>query len=78
MSKEMKKPINKVNDFGQFSNESKIKREKVFLNGFEFWLDREKKVLYDKEESTDGISILSSHMTKNERQQLLDYIEYGR
>jgi hypothetical protein len=85
MSEEIRKQINKVKNFGQFLNESKTKREKVFLNGYEYWLDREKQVLYDKEESTngihydtDGISIWSSHLTKNERQQLLDYIKYGR
>lgn len=60
-----------------------IKREKIFLNGFEFWLDREKKVLYDKEESKNGIpyddngtSLWSSHLTENERQQLLNYIKH--
>ena len=27
---------------------------------------------------TVGISIMSNHLTKNEKQQLLDYIKYGR
>lgn len=53
-------------------------RKKVFLNGYEYWLDSEKQVFYDKEESTDGISIWSNHVTKDERRQLLDYIKYVR
>ena len=63
---------------------SEQKREKVFLNGYEYWLDREKQVLYDKEDaingvyySDDGVSIWSSHLTKNERQQLLNHIRYN-
>jgi hypothetical protein len=83
MSKEMREQIDNFKNF--LLKESKSSREKVFLNGYEYWLDREKQVLYDKEESTngihydtDGISIWSSHLTKNERQQLLDYIKYGR
>ena len=42
-----------LNTFNERLNESK--REKIFLNGYEFWLDREKQVLYDKEESKNGI-----------------------
>jgi len=69
----------------EITEESKTKREKVFLNGYEYWLNREKLVIYDKEEYkngiyyySDGISIKSNHLTKNEKQQLLDYIKYGR
>lgn len=87
MSKEMRKQINKVKNFGQFLNESK--REKIFLNGYEMWLDREKLMLYDKEDSQhgigfdvagegDGIYIFSQHLTKDEKQQLTDYMKYGR
>ena len=76
MSKEMRKQINKVNNFGQFLNESK--KEKIFINGFEYYLDREKLLIYDKEHSKDGISIYSKYLTKNEREQILDYIKYGR
>lgn len=72
-----------MNKYEQFINESK--REKIFLNGYECWLDRENLVLYDKEYSknglvfdTDGISIWSSHLTKDEKRQLLDYLKFGR
>lgn len=65
-------------------NESK--REKIFLNGYEMWLDRDKQVIYDKEYSQhglhydvagdgDGISIFSNHLTKDEKRQLMDYLK---
>ncbi len=76
MSKEMRELINKVKNFGQFLNESK--KEKVFVNGFEYYLDREKLLIYDKDNSEEGMSIYSNHFTKNEREQILDYIKYGR
>jgi len=77
----------KIKKFNQFLNEGK--REKIFLNGYEMWLDRDKLMLYDKEESNngihfdmsgegDGISIFSQHLTKDEKRQLLDYIKYNR
>jgi len=60
-------------------------REKVLINGYKYWIDREKMVLYDNEESDngidcdiDGISIRSNHLTKDERRQLMNYLEYGR
>ena len=87
MSKEMREQINKVKNFGQFLNEGK--REKIFLNGYEMWLDREKLMLYDKEDSQhgigfdvagegDGIYIFSQHLTKDEKRQLTDYMKFGR
>ena len=76
MSKEMREQINKVKNFEQFLNEGK--KEKVFINGFEYYLDREKLLIYDKDSSEDGMSIYSNHFTKNEREQILDYIKYGR
>jgi hypothetical protein len=87
MSKEMREQINKVENFGQFLNEGK--REKIFLNGYEMWLDRDKMMIFDKEDTKngihfditgegDGISIFSQHLTKDEKRQLLDYIKYGR
>lgn len=57
------------------------------------WLDREKLMLYDKEDSQhgigfdvsysrtgegDGIYIFSQHLTKDEKRQLTDYMKYGR
>lgn len=69
----------------EITEESKTKIEKVFLNGYEYWLNRKKLVIYDKEEYkngiyyySDGISIKSNRLTNNEKQQILDYINYGR
>ena len=53
------------------------------------WLDREKLMLYDKEDSQhgigfdvagegDGIYIFSQHLTKDEKRQLTDYMKFGR
>ena len=85
MSKEMREQIDRVKNFGQFLNENKSNREKVLINGYEYWVDREKMVLYDKEETTNGIhydtdgtSVWSSHLTKDERKQLMDYLKYVR
>lgn len=75
--------------FNEFVNESNSKREKIFLNGFETWLDRDKLMIYDKEESKngmpfdvagtgDGISIYSQFLTKDEKRQLADIIKYGK
>ena len=63
---------------GQLPDEGK--REKIFLNGYEMWLDRDKLMLYDKEDSQecDGIYIFSQHLTKDEKRQLTDYMKYGR
>lgn len=76
---------NKVKNFGQFSGVSK--REKIFLNGYEMWLDRDKLMLYDKEKSQhgigfdvasndDGIYVFSQHLTKDEKRQITDYMKY--
>ena len=58
-------------------NKKTIDIEKFFLNGYEWWLDREKQFIYDNKESIKGTSIYSIHLTKNEKQQVLDYIKYG-
>jgi hypothetical protein len=74
-----------IKNFYNFVNEDK--REKIFLNGFEMWLDRDKLMLFDKEDSKngmhfdvggegDGIYIFSSHLTKDEKRQLVDYLKY--
>lgn len=68
-------------------NESK--REKIFLNGYEMWLDRDKLMIYDSEISNkgihfdvagegDGIYIHSQHLTKDEKRQISDYLKYGK
>ena len=54
--------------------------ERVFLNGFEYQLNRDKLLLRDKNSNNDAdnISIYSNRLTKNEKQQLQDYIKYGK
>ncbi len=75
-----------IDSFKNFKDIKESKREKVLLNGFEMWLDRDKLMIYDKENSEngigfdvagegDGIYILSQHLTKDEKRQLLDYIK---
>jgi len=65
---------NTVKNFGQFINESK--REKLSINGFEWWLDRDVLMIFDKEDSVNGVSIHSKHITPNEKKQIMDFINY--
>jgi hypothetical protein len=74
MSKEMREQIDNFKKF--ILKESK--KEKIFINGFEYYLDRDNLLIYDKEDSSDGISIYSNRLTKNEKDQILDYIKFGR
>ncbi|MFA5586369.1 MAG: hypothetical protein WDA02_07490 [Saccharofermentanales bacterium] len=80
-----------VNFIKQLNNKptNEGKREKIFLNGYEMWLDRDKLMIYDKEDSKkgigfdvagegDGIYIHSQHLTKDEKRQLTDYLKYGK
>lgn len=63
----------------------KTKREKVFINGWECWIDRERQILYEKEGSKNGILydtdnnyyLRGIHLTKNESKQLLEYLKKG-
>jgi hypothetical protein len=41
-------------------------------------LDRDNLLIYDKEDSNDGVSIYSNRLTKNEKDQIWDYIKFGR
>ena len=50
------------------------KKEKIFINGFEYYLDRENLLIYDKDNSNDGISIYSNRLTKNEKEQIKKYL----
>jgi hypothetical protein len=74
MSKEMREQIDNFKKF--ILKESK--KEKIFINGFEYYLDRDNLLIYDKEDSSDGISIYSNRLTKNEKDQIWDYIKFGR
>lgn len=51
-------------------------KQKVWINGFEFWFDG--KALFEKESDTSGTSFYSSHVTPNERKQVLDQLHYDR
>lgn len=74
MSKEMREQIDNFKKF--ILKESK--REKFFINGFEYYLDRDNLLIYNKEDSNDGISIYSNRLTKNEKEQIWDFIKFGR
>ena len=49
----------------------------IYINGFKYYIDIEKRLLYEHNEPINPISIYSNHITKNERQQILNYIYYG-
>lgn len=79
--------VNFIKELNEPTNESK--REKIFLNGYEMWLDRDKLMIYDSEVSKngihfdvagkgDGIYIHSQHLTKDEKRQISDYLKYGK
>ena len=74
MSKEMREQIDNFKKF--ILKESK--KEKIFINGFEYYLDRDNLLIYNKEDSNDGISIYSNRLTKNEKEQIWDFIKFGR
>ena len=74
MSGEMREQIDNFKKF--ILKESK--KEKIFINGFEYYLDRDNLLIYNKEDSNDGISIHSNRLTKNEKDQIWDYIKFGR
>jgi hypothetical protein len=66
--------------------ENKAKRERFFINGYEWWIDVKNQNIYDTDTSKNDIPydsdnetfVRSTHLTKNEAQQLLDYLKYKR
>jgi len=66
--------------FDDYVNEDKSKREKIFVNGYEYWMDRTKDpiMFYESENSKNGISIESVSWTRDEKRQIMDFIKYGR
>ena len=62
MSKEMRE----IDNFKKFILKES-KKEKILINGFEYYLDRDNLLIYNKEDSNDGISIYSNRLTKNEK-----------
>ena len=73
MSKEMRE----IDNFKKFILKES-KKEKILINGFEYYLDRDNLLIYNKEDSNDGISIYSNRLTKNEKDQIWNYIKFGR
>ncbi len=53
-------------------------RVKVLINGYEYWVDKTKMVVYENDQTNNGSPVRSSHLTQDERRQLLDYLKYGR
>jgi hypothetical protein len=53
-------------------------RIKIYINGFEWYLDNTKTIpmLYEDETSNDGYSIYTNFFTTDERRQVFDYIKY--
>lgn len=68
------------------TTKSANERVPVFINGWEYWLDKEQQFIYPTEIATNGITyvsdngtyLFSTHLTPNERKQVLDFIKYGR
>jgi hypothetical protein len=54
------------------------KREKTFINGFAWYLDRENKNVYEKETGGEAINIYSKSFTKNEREQIQRYLDNSK
>ena len=52
-------------------------KQEIIINGFKFWLDSNN-VIYSGEKETVGIGLYSSHVSPNERKQVLDQLKYGR
>ena len=73
----------KCNDTNEYVNrqgESVCGRREdaILYEDYLYYLNREKLLIYDKDNNEEGMSIYSNHFTKNEREQILDYIKYGR
>lgn len=75
-----------VKKYGEFFNESK--RQKISLNGYDMWLDKEKSIIFDSENSKNGLHFdvlgegdkiyIGSHvLSKEEKEELLKYIKNG-
>lgn len=61
----------------------KSNREKIFIGGHEYWLDRKKEMLFDSETAKNGIyydiifdnKVRSRFLTPNEENELADYLK---
>lgn len=52
-------------------------KQEITINGFKFWIDN-KNVIYSGSTETVGIGLYSSHVTENERKQVLNQLQYGK
>jgi hypothetical protein len=52
-------------------------RKKVFINGFEYYVDQSVNpaMFYESETSTNGIPIDSAHWTKDEKRQICEVLK---
>jgi hypothetical protein len=57
-----------------------MKRIKLYINGFEWWLDKtvSPPKVYLTETCNEGVSIYSKHFTLDENRQVSDFIKYGK
>jgi len=53
-------------------------RKKVFVNGFEWWIDTVKYIIYETSTSTEGTSLFSNFLTGSERKQFYNKLRYDR
>lgn len=74
-----------IKDYNNY-NTNESKREKIILNGYENWLDIDKQMIFDKEDSKNGIhfdisgegrniSIRSTDLSSEEKKELLNHIK---
>lgn len=53
-----------------------MNRLKVMVNGFEYWFDTQTNILYETENAQNGTYIYSKHITKNEREQIFNFVKF--
>ena len=54
-----------------------MKRVRVFINGWEWWIDESMPItLFETMDAKEGISLVSNHVTENERTQVNNQLRY--
>lgn len=55
-----------------------MNREKIYINGYEYWIAKEHGTVmfYDSETAKNGISIEDVKWTKDELRQIREYVKY--
>lgn len=54
-----------------------MNKEKININGHTWYVDRFKRMIYEKPDSENGISIDSNHLTATEKEQIQKYLRFG-